>query len=581
MNRIKAGIWLFAALITVSMVKAQSIDDGKKFLYYEKYKSAQSVFQKLVNADPNNAEAVYWLGQTYLRNADNPDTVAAKSLYQKAVMASNNNPLLLVAMGQIELMENKTQEARNHFETAISLTQGKNIAVLNAIGFANTNAKAGDASYAIDKLKQATLVKGFKDADVYLNLGDAYRKFSNDGAEPVKAYQAALVIDPNNAKALYRIGKVYQSQGKIQEDLFLNYYSQAVAKDPGFTPVYYNLYDYYYETNAPKAAENLDKYLTAMGSDEPRECYLRASSLFTVGKFSEVITKANECMSSGGTEPYVKLYALKGYAYMRLLDSNNAKTSFDTYFKKQHVDLITAKDVSVYIALLLRDPHADTTIIPGLVDRALKMDTTEVGKVDLLKTMAVHYENAKQYKDAADWYKKVLSVKKTPSKTDVFNAGYNYFKADDYTDAITVWDIYTTDFPSDILGFDMKGRSQRSIDSTLQNGLANESFQKSVDIGEAAWGTDSVRVKTALMRAYKYFIEYSYNVKKDKQAAIMWADKVLAKDPNDVEVQNYKKAFSAPTPPARPTPPRLGSTRPTTPPATPKTGGNGTAPKKK
>ena len=575
MNRIKAGIWLFAALFAVSFVKAQSIEDGKKFLYYEKYKSALAVFQKIVNADPNNAEAVYWLGQTYLRNADNTDTAAAKLLYQKALMSSNNNPLLLVAMGQIELMENKTQDARNHFETAISLTQGKNIAVLNAIGYANANTKAGDAAYAIDKLKQATTIKGFKDADVYLNLGDAYRKLDNDGANPVKAYQSALTIDPNNARALYRIGRVYQSQGIIQQDLFNDYYAQAIAKDPGFTPVYYNLYNYYYDINAPRAAENLDKYLTAMGTDEPRECYLRASSLFTVGKFADVVTKANECISTGGTEPYVKLYALKGYAYVRLKDSVNAKTSFDTYFKKQKPDDITAKDVSVYIALLLRDPHADTTIIPGLVDRALKMDTTEVGKVDLLKTMAAHYEAAKQYKVAADWYKKVLAVTKTPTKTEIFNTGYNYFKANDYQDAIAAFDQYTTTFPQDILGFDMKGRSQRYIDSTLANGLANESFQKSIDIGESTWASDSVRVKSALMRAYKYFIEYSYNVKKDKAAAIMYADKVLAKDPNDVEVQNYKKAFSAPTPPQRPP-----STRPTTPrPARPS--GNGTAPKKK
>ena len=579
MNRIKAVIWLFAALFTVSLTKAQSIEDGKKFLYYEKYKSAQSAFQKIVSADPNNAEAIYWLGQTYIRNADNPDTAAAKSLYQKALMTSNNNPLLLVAMGQIELMENKTQEARNHFETAISLTQGKNIAVLNAIGFANTNAKAGDAAYAIDKLKQATTVKGFKDPEVYLNLGDAYRKFSNDGADPVKSYQAALVLDPNNAKALYRLGKVYQSQGKIQEDLFLNYYSQAVAKDPGFTPVYYNLYDYYYDNNAPKAAENLDKYLTAMGGDEPRECYLRASSLFTLGKFSDVITKANECISSGGTEPYVKLYALKGYAYVRLKDSVNAKSSFDIYFKKQKETEITARDVSLYTALVLRDPSADTSIIPALVDRALRMDTTEVGKVDLLKTMATHYEAQKNFKLAGDWYNKILSVKKTPSKTDIFNTGYNYFKANDYTDAITAFNIYTANYPQDILGFDMTGRSQRYLDSTLQNGLANAAFQKSIDIGEATWATDSARVKSALMRAYKYYIEYSYNVKKDKQAAIMYADKILAKDPNDAEVLNYKKAFSAPTPPARPaTPARPTTTKPATP-VPPKTSGN--SPKKK
>ena len=56
-------------------------------------------------------------------------------------MANSNNPLLLAGMGHIELLEGKTQDARNRFETAISLSQGKNVAVLNAVGFANVNGK--------------------------------------------------------------------------------------------------------------------------------------------------------------------------------------------------------------------------------------------------------------------------------------------------------------------------------------------------------------------------------------------------------------------------------------------------------
>jgi hypothetical protein len=63
----------------------------------------------------------------------------------------------MAGIGHVELLEGKIQDARNHFEAAISLSQGKNIAVLNAIGFANGNpdSKNGDAKYAIDKLKQA------------------------------------------------------------------------------------------------------------------------------------------------------------------------------------------------------------------------------------------------------------------------------------------------------------------------------------------------------------------------------------------------------------------------------------------
>ncbi|MDQ2862603.1 MAG: hypothetical protein M3R50_02950, partial [Bacteroidota bacterium] len=90
---------------------AQSIDDGKKFLNYEKYTSAKDVFSKLVTADPNNIEAAYWLGQTYLENIDETDTAAAKALYQKTLQAHPNEPLMIVGMGEIDLFEGKKTDA--------------------------------------------------------------------------------------------------------------------------------------------------------------------------------------------------------------------------------------------------------------------------------------------------------------------------------------------------------------------------------------------------------------------------------------------------------------------------------------
>ena len=74
-------IGLVASFILMgNFLFAQSIAEGKKFLNYERFESAEGVFNKLLAANPNNIEAAYWLGQTYLKNTDNPDTVAAKTL---------------------------------------------------------------------------------------------------------------------------------------------------------------------------------------------------------------------------------------------------------------------------------------------------------------------------------------------------------------------------------------------------------------------------------------------------------------------------------------------------------------------
>jgi Tfp pilus assembly protein PilF len=70
---------------------AQSVEQGRKFFYYERYKSARDNFEKALAANPNNIDATYWLGQTML---EQKDTVAAKALYQKALQQNGNAPLI-------------------------------------------------------------------------------------------------------------------------------------------------------------------------------------------------------------------------------------------------------------------------------------------------------------------------------------------------------------------------------------------------------------------------------------------------------------------------------------------------------
>src|SRR5438128_8797610 len=115
MNKIKAALFFVTAMLFINSVSAQSIEDGKKFLYYEKYKSAKNVFEKLLAENPNNVDAAYWLGQALIRPDDDMgrDIAAAKALYQKTLSANSNSALLTAGMGHIELLEGKTQDARN------------------------------------------------------------------------------------------------------------------------------------------------------------------------------------------------------------------------------------------------------------------------------------------------------------------------------------------------------------------------------------------------------------------------------------------------------------------------------------
>jgi tetratricopeptide (TPR) repeat protein len=277
MGKIKIMSLLVSLLLTGQILFAQSVDDGKRFLYYERYNSAKDVFNKLSTANPNNAEAAYWLGQTYLAE---DDSVAAKALYQKTLGANPNTPLMLVGMGQIALMENQKNDARNRFETALSLTKNKDFNVVNAIARANVDARNGDAVYAIEKLRM--IPENKRTAEIWTTLGDAYRKMT-DGANAQVSYQSALAVDPNYARASFMIGRLYQTQGFSQESFYMRYFNEAMTKDAKFAPVYSWLSEYYYKRDINKAREYLDKYIAVADADS-KNCYYQASFLYASNK---------------------------------------------------------------------------------------------------------------------------------------------------------------------------------------------------------------------------------------------------------------------------------------------------------
>ncbi len=545
MNNKKSIVLLLTGLLLNSAIFAQTIDQGRKLLTFERYKSAKAVFEKLVAANANDADANYWLGQVMIADEDNKDIAGAKAIYQRAAMANSSSPLLLAGLGHIELLEGKVQDAKNRFETAISLSQGKSAAVLNAIGIANIDAKDGDAQYAVEKLTAATSLKKMVDPDVYINLGNAYKKLG-DGGSAQKSYEAALVLNPSYAPASYRIGKIYQTQGANQEEIYMKYFNDAIAKDATFGPVYENLYVLFYKTNVTKSSEYLDKYLA--NSDEgPKNCYLVASMKFARGLFAETITKADECIAAGGNNPYPNLFGLKAYAANKLNDSVGAKAYFETYFQKQTSTKIGPGDYETYSNVLLKFP-GNESLAAGYIDQAVTADTTEKGKVVLLKKMAMYFESQKKYVDAAIWHNKIISVKKEPKNTDYYNAGYNYYRSGDYQTAVNVFDTYSQKFPEDIYSFYWKAKASWAIDTSLALGLANPSFEKTIELGIK----DTIKYKNQLLASYKYFIVYNAVFKKDKVTALSFCDKVLAIDSTDAETIGNKEILSSNNKPVKP-----------------------------
>jgi tetratricopeptide (TPR) repeat protein len=254
---------------------------------------------------------------------------------------------------------------------------------------------------------------------------------------------------------------------------------------------------------------------------------------YAQGLFSEAIGKAEQCLAA--PQPYWKLYGILAYAQNKLGDSLKAKASFDQYFSKAKPDQIGMGDYSTYANVLFKFPGNDS-LAGTYVDKAVSLDSVEANKVTYLKSIASYYEGQKKFKEAADWYNKIVSVKKNLTKTDLYNAGYNYFRAGVYQPAIDVFNLYNQKFPEDPFGHYMIGKSNWAIDSTMEQGLANPAFEKAIEVGQS----DRNKYKNQLVGSYKYFVAYYANIKKDKQMAINYCDSVLAIDPADAEALNNK-----------------------------------------
>jgi tetratricopeptide (TPR) repeat protein len=526
-----------------STVTAQTLEQGKQFLYYERYVSAQNAFEKVLNANPNNIDAVYWLGQTMIHRRDTRDTAGAKALYQKMLATNGNAPLLLVGMGHVELLYGNKTDSRQRFETAISLTKEKDINVLNAVAYANVDAKEGDLNYAIQKLTTATQVKRFNDPVTYTLLGDAYRR-QFDGGGAVTNYQKALGVDPKYAEAQMKIGIVYLTQNN--REFFLPAFESAVTIDPAYAPAYQQLFLYWYLRDVNKAAAYLDKY--AANSDQGADLeYMKAGMLYVSGKVAEGRTRAQQLIAQYGANVNPRMYRLVAYASDSLGDYTTAREAMGNFLAKADSSLLMSTDFEEYGKIYGKLSDSTTRNMAfQYYAKAIAMDTLDLDKqkyateaLDLAKQL--HNKQAAAVISGA-----MYNSLKNPTNSDLFKFGTANYQAGNYKTADSIFcGVYITKYPSEIFGYLWCARSTQAEDDSLNSkGLAVAPYEKLAQFARSS--PDSAKYKSQVVGAYFYLAGYYNDVKKDKPKALEYMQKVLEVDPTNASAQKIIDVLSKP-----------------------------------
>ncbi len=535
----KSAIVLFVALSSLS-VFAQSVQEGVNHIYAERYQSAKSVFEKMVASNPNNIEANYWLGQTLIKSKD---TAAAIALFQKLITTNGNAPLALVGIGQAELMQGKTAEARQRFETAISLSKGKkgnDPNVLLAVGRANIDAKGGDIAYAIEKLNEAAQLAA-TNAEVLLALGNAHRKIPGNGSQAATAYLRAAGMNPSFAVPNYRLAKLYQTQLTNHEAVLENL-NKSIAADPKFAPAYEELYYHYLlrQRDFAKAEDFANKYIT--NSDKSIENdYIKAQTAFVQDKFDEAIATGKNIVAQAGEKANPRVYKLLGYSYIGKGDSVTARQYVDQYFAKADPENLIGQDY-----ILQADAYASDN--PGKVKeayyKAATMDSVLANQVKVLNDGIDRFRKSGHRILEADL--RLLSYQLRGEKTspaELFQIGVPYYQGRSFERADSVFTAYATALPDSIYGWYWSGLTRHQMDTTLEKGLAVEPYKKTLEIAEK----DKARLKSQGVQASIYLAGYYNNIQKDKETAVSYVKRGLDIDPENATLKSIDRALSAPS----------------------------------
>ena len=478
---------LMACVVMHSAMFAQYAD-GIRLLNYEKNKSARETFQKLVDASPQDPQAIYWLGQAILATdggePSKEQIASAKALYQKGLGSIGSDPWLVTGMGHIELLERgDINSAKQKFEQAITAsteTKGKNKgkanpAILNAIGRANAKVGSGlgDNLYAIDKLNQAGQLD-LTNADIYINKAINYLKMGGEnGGEAVKAYQEAVTRDPKSALAYYKIGKVYQSQNN--KELFEQNFDNAITADPTCPLPYFAYYTYYANKDVNKAKEYLDKYV-ANADRDPKTDYFVAEYLFRAGKNDESLAKIQELEKSAGGNEIPRLSILSAYNYDRKGDSVQAKAYLEKFFANAPADKIEPSDYELAVKVLTKFPGSEAQAATYL-EKAIATDTARINKLAYMQQGADMYAKAKNPAEQLNWMKRMVELKGTTTEGDYYRISAAALSAKDYPQTMDWAKKYMAAYPDKPQPYTFYRKAAVASDPDTTSGKGVEQLQ--------------------------------------------------------------------------------------------------------
>lgn len=512
-------------LLIPSVAFSQTPEQGKEHFYYQRYESAEKAFHQVLKADAANAEAWSLLVRTYIM--EGREKKATDTLLQ-APESIKQDPYYDIAIGTSMLSIGDTMGAKSRFMQALEKTKNRNADVMAAIAAANIESPVGDDPFAISLLDKA-IKKDKKNAALYSLMGRAFRK-QHKGGDAYQSFINAINKDDAFAEAYYELGRIFLSQKNAE--MYLDYFQKAIRADQAYAPAYQALYDHYLYIEPEKAREYFQQY-TANADRSVQQDYSYTDLLYLTRKYDSAIVYAQRLLKEQNDAP-ARLYKLIGYSYLEKADTGSALGYMQQYFGREADSNFVVKDFET-MGMLYSNVAGREDSTMHYYKQAAALSTDPAIKNNYYRQLAKLAGKIKDHTAEAQWLGQVYATDPRATNVTLFNWGLAAYKAADYTQADSVFALYTEKYQDQGYGYYWRARANAAIDTAMEQGLAIPHYQKLIEVIDKDTLTDSD--KKWMKEAYGYLASYEANTEKDYPEAISYFEKLLEIDPENEQVQ--------------------------------------------
>ena len=489
----------------------RGVPKGKELLKQGMIDEALAVLRRTSAIEPTNVEALYWLGQAYLKAAK-PDSAEIIGLN---LLSQNNKGVdgyLLVA--EAETAQKEFSDAYIILRKGLKATK-KNPLLLTQLGFVQL--EHDSTEQAIVSFSQAKESDPNNHAN-YRGLGEAYLKLA---ANPIAImqFEKSIELDSMQINLKYRLANLYMKERRYTEAAKM--YHSVLQQNPEDDNAALELAKLYF---AARQYANAARVLEPLANRKPndQEIWLMyMDALYSSKQYTHAIEAAEHVLTLDANSKRALRVSARANFILKKYEESIA-----SYQALSAVDTIDATDTKNWGKSHLELKMDSLGVM--YLEKSLAMDSTQS---DIFTELGAAYMRLRQWDLAAKMYSKKM-VQDSSYATAYVNYALSNMQLAKWEEARKALYNFLILRPTYLQGHLYLARCLAQMDSLSS---AVREYNTVVQLAD----TSETKYKTELGEAYK-MMSLAYLIEKKYPPALESLTKAVSFKPDDVELHLWR-----------------------------------------